>query len=194
MHYDKPVAEVAGFVVQSASESSNPMGSEAVIDRLTRRLHDGLQATITYLVQAMMCRGWGYTSLGSQLEQEAMEEFGHARDLIERLVFFDEVPEIRLPALTFGSSVLDILREVKRLEEGAVRGYNESALVAEREGDQGSRSLFVRRVNDEEGHLDWALAQLAFIEQAGLGNYLAEQAEPASFGVVEKGGFVVEEL
>ena len=61
------------------------------------------------------------------------------------------------------------------LEVGAVRQYNESIAIATREGDNGSRDLFVVLLKDEEEHVDFLEAQRHQIRELGYERYLTQQ-------------------
>lgn len=153
---------------------------ERVIKELNGRLNDQIHASITYMIQAHICGGWGYKRLANLIKEQAIGEMHHADALIERIVYFDETPKIDIPEFSPGASVVDIFKEIERLETEAVARYNRSAQISEQEGDQVSRAMFTSFAQDEERHLDWVLAQQDQIEQMGLRNYLAEQAEPIS--------------
>jgi len=58
---------------------------------------------------------------------------------------------------------------------GAVAMYNEAALLAAEEKDNGSRDLFIKLLKDEEMHADWLETQLHQIAELGYERYLTTQ-------------------
>jgi bacterioferritin len=63
------------------------------------------------------------------------------------------------------------------LESDAVARLNRGLEVCREKGDNGSRLLFEKLLEDEEKHVDWLQAQLHQIAEIGLSNYLAQQIE-----------------
>jgi len=53
--------------------------------------------------------------------------------------------------------------------------YNKAIEVARVEGDNASRDLLVRLLNDEEDHVDWLEAQLHQMKELGYERYLTQQ-------------------
>ena len=77
--------------------------------------------------------------------------------------------------LTVGGSVKAMLESDLALELGAVKQYNDSIAIATKEGDNGSRDLFVTLLKDEEGHVDFLEAQMHLIKEVGYERYLTMQ-------------------
>ena len=61
------------------------------------------------------------------------------------------------------------------LELGAVKQYNDAIAIATKEGDNGSRDLFMELLKDEEEHVDFLEAQMHQIKELGYERYLAQQ-------------------
>ena len=53
-----------------------------------------------------------------------------------------------------------------------MKQYNDSIAIATKEGDNGSRDLFVTLLKDEEGHVDFLEAQMHLIKEVGYERYL----------------------
>lgn len=151
-------------------------GNAKVMERLNRALHDEISAAVQYMVQAETCENWGYGRLAGITKGRAMEEMRHAEALIERIVFFDAVPEVNI-SLTpkLGKDVPQQFEAGLADETGAIREYNEAAAVCREVGDAGTKDLFERLLHDEERHADFLEAQLHSIKEMGLGAYLAQQ-------------------
>jgi len=151
-------------------------GNQKVIERLNRALHDELGAVIQYMVQAETCENWGYGRLAGITKSRAIEEMKHAEALIERILFFDAVPDVNVALKpTLGKDVPQQFEAGLADETTAVREYNDSAEICREAGDSGTKDLFERLLHDEERHADYLEAQLNAIKQIGIGPYLAQQ-------------------
>ncbi|HZP22981.1 MAG TPA: bacterioferritin [Terriglobales bacterium] len=151
-------------------------GNEKVIERLNRALHDELGAVIQYMVQAETCENWGYGRLAGITRSRAIEEMKHAEALIERILFFDALPDVNVTLQpTLGKDVPQQFEAGLADETIAVRDYNQSAELCREVGDSGTKDLFERLLHDEERHADFLESQLHAIKQMGVGAYLAQQ-------------------
>ena len=77
--------------------------------------------------------------------------------------------------LKVGGTVKGMLESDLALEVGAVKQYNDAIAIATREGDNGSRDLFVVLLKDEEDHVDFLEAQMHLITEVGYERYLTMQ-------------------
>ena len=59
--------------------------------------------------------------------------------------------------------------------DNALPRLNKGIEVCRELGDNNSRHLLERILEDEEKHVDWLEAQLSLIKQVGAQNYLAQQ-------------------
>ncbi len=151
-------------------------GNEKVIKELNAALKSELAAIVQYMVQSETCQNWGYVRLGEYLKKRAIEEMHHAEGLIERIVFFDSVPEVKVSiAPVIGAKVKPQLEADLKDELDAVRQYNAAMKVCAAAEDNGSRQLFESLLHDEEGHADFLDAQLHAIEEMGIEVYLSQQ-------------------
>jgi bacterioferritin len=122
-----------------------------------------------------MCENWGYSKLSDFIKKQSIGEMKHAEVLIERILFLDGSPSMQPLELTVGGSVKAMLESDLALELGAVKQYNDSIAIATKEGDNGSRDLFVTLLKDEEGHVDFLEAQMHLIKEVGYERYLTMQ-------------------
>ena len=153
-------------------------GNENVINRLNAALCAELTAIVQYMTQSEMCQSWGYTRLGRLTKMRAIEEMKHAEGLIERIIFLDGTPAIEVGLKPqIGSKVQQQLEIDLKDEEEAVRDYNRFAKQCSEAGDEGSKALFDRMIQDEERHADFLETQLHSIKELGIANYLAQQLE-----------------
>jgi len=151
-------------------------GNEKVIEQLNAALSSELTAIVQYMTQSEMCNNWGYKQLGDRTKTRAIEEMKHAEGLIERIIFFDSIPDVGIglkPRL--GKNVPEQMKINLEDEHDAVRQYNEAVKVCVQMKDDGSRALFEHMIEDEERHVLYLEAQLQSIKDMGIANYLAQQ-------------------
>ena len=123
-----------------------------------------------------MCANWGYNNLHMAIRKQAMEEMHHAEWLIERIIFFDGLPDPPgLSTLKIGKSVADMINNVISEELNAVSAYNNAINLAREVNDHGSVELLAMILKMEEKHVDWIEAQQIQMKQMGVENYLATQ-------------------
>jgi bacterioferritin len=151
-------------------------GNDKVIAQLNAALSAELTAIAQYMVQAEMCHNWGYERLGALTKKRAIEEMRHAEGLIERIIFLDAAPEVKVALRPqIGASVKEQLEIALKDEVEASAQYNNAAKICVAQSDDGSRVLFEKMIQDEERHVDFLEAQLHSIKEMGIANYLAEQ-------------------
>lgn len=151
-------------------------GNKKLIAALNSLLADELTAINQYMVHAEMCANWGYLKLHSAIRKRAMDEMHHAEWLIERIIFFNDVPTVsKLNTIKIGKTVSELISNDSDDEIAAVNAYNNAIELAHEVRDKGTADLLSIILNMEEKHMDWAEIQRAQIEQMGLENYLANQ-------------------
>ena len=156
-------------------------GDEQLLTVLNQLLADELTAISQYMVHAEMCDNWGYEKLHEAIEGQAHDEMHHAEWLIRRIIFLEGTPIVsKLNPIKIGQTVLEMVSNDQEDELGAVRSYNSAIGLAREVADQATADLLLDILKMEEGHVDWADIQRAQIEQMGLENYLANQAEGAA--------------
>ena len=150
-------------------------GNKKVIEQLNLALSSELTAIVQYMTHSEMCQNWGYKRLGEIIKVRAIEEMRHAEGLIERVIFLDSTPTVDVglkPQL--GSKVQQQMEINLKDELDSVRQYNQAAKTCVEAGDDGSRALFERMIQDEERHADFLEAQLHSIQEMGIANYLSQ--------------------
>jgi len=151
-------------------------GNQKVIDSLNERLREELTAISQYMVQSEMCANWGYEKLHEAIEKQAKDEMHHAEMLIGRVIFLEGMPVVsKLDAIKVGKTVKDMIGNDREAEAAAIKAYNGSMRLAVELGDNATRDLLAKILQDEERHVDWAEQQRDQIAQMGLENYLANQ-------------------
>jgi bacterioferritin len=151
-------------------------GNPEIVELLNDVLTAELTAINQYFVHAKMCSNWGYERLAEHIRDESIDEMKHAEALVERVLFFDGVPNLqRLNALRVGETVEEQLRNDLELEYVARERLNKGIEAAVATSDNGTRHLLEEILVSEEEHIDWLETQLEAIRQIGIQQYLAEQ-------------------
>ena len=150
--------------------------AEEVLESLNEALKAELTAIHQYLLHSKMCKNWGYQRLAEANRKEALEEFGHAEALMERLLFLRCTPKMaEVSPIRECHNVKEQLESDLALEMEAISRLNEAVKAATKAGDNVSRQLFDKILADEDQHVDHLEGQLHVIEEVGLANFLAQQ-------------------
>jgi bacterioferritin len=148
----------------------------AIIELLNEVLTAELTAINQYFIHAKMCDNWGYRRLAEHGRDESIDEMKHAEALIERILYFDGVPNMmRLFPVRVGETVPEQFQVDVELEYSAVERLNRGINLAVDKDDNGTRELLARILVAEEDHVDWLETQQETIRQIGLEQYLAQQ-------------------
>jgi bacterioferritin len=151
-------------------------GNPEIIELLNEVLTAELTAVNQYFIHAKMCGNWGYSRLEERIRHESIDEMKHAEALIERILYFDGVPNLqRLFPLRVGETVAEQFRNDLEVEYAAVERLNRGIAAAVAASDNGTRHLLEEILVSEEEHIDWLETQLEAMRQLGDAAYLAEQ-------------------
>ncbi len=151
-------------------------GDQDVIDALNAGLTIELTAINQYFIQAKMCANWGFGRLAKHFYEESIEEMKHAEYLIDRILFFDGVPEIaRYDVIRVGQTVAEQLENSLKLELSGVAAYNDGIKLAADKKDNGSREVMERILKETEESVDWLEAQQNVIDSTSIELYLTTQ-------------------
>lgn len=151
-------------------------GDPEIISLLNEVLTAELTAVNQYFVHAKMCSNWGYNKIADFVRHESIDEMKHAERLIERILYFDGVPNLqRLSTLRVGETVPEQFRNDLAVEQEAVERLNRGIELAVAKSDNGTRALLEDILVSEEEHADWLETQLRAIDALGETAYLAEQ-------------------
>jgi len=152
-------------------------GNPKILEHLNDRLAEELTAISMYMVHSEMCANWGYGKLHEAFEKQAIDEMKHAEMLIGRILFLEGSPSVsKLNRMNIAATVQDMVQADEDAETGAIKAYNATIAAAVELGDNGTREMIAKILQDEERHVDWAEMQREQIAQMGLQNYLANQA------------------
>jgi len=151
-------------------------GSPEIVELLNEVLTAELTAINQYFVHAKMCSNWGYDRLAEKIREESIDEMRHAETLVERILYFDGVPNLqRLFPLAVGETVREQMENDLEVERQAIDRLNRGVAACVAAADNGTRALLEEILTSEEEHADWLETQLRLIEQLGETAYLAEQ-------------------
>lgn len=150
-------------------------GNPEVVDLLNEVLTLELTAINQYFAHSKLQEHWGYLGLAAKTYDESLEEMRHAESVIRRILYLEGMPNLqRLGAVRVGESVPEQFQLDLDLELTALVRYNAGIALAVEAGDNGSRELLVKLLQDEEEHVDWLETHLAALGAVGEGNYLAQ--------------------
>lgn len=150
-------------------------GDDAIIEALNEILTSELTAINQYFIHHKMCENWGYKTLSKKKYDESIEEMKHADKVIERILYFDGVPNMqRMNPVQVGENPveqheLDLAAEVE-----AVKRLNAGIALAREKADNGTRDLLESILREEEESVDWHETQLHLVKDIGRERYLAE--------------------
>ena len=150
-------------------------GDAAIIEVLNEVLTSELTAINQYFIHHKMCANWGYAKLSHKKHEESIEEMKHADRIIERILYFDGVPNMqRMNPVQVGENPIEQHELDLALEVDAVGRLNRGISLAREKADNGSRELLESILGDEEESVDWHEAQLHLVKEVGRERYLAE--------------------
>lgn len=151
-------------------------GNAEILELLNEVLTSELTAINQYFIHYRMLENWGYKRLAEKKREESIEEMKHADQVIERILFFDGIPNMqRLGSVKVGEEPVEQHKVDLALELDAVDRLNRGISLAREKGDNGTRALLEQILRDEEEAIDWLESQLHQIEEIGRERYLAEQ-------------------
>ena len=151
-------------------------GKKEVLDILAEVLSAELTAINQYFIHSKLCKNWGYTTLGDYLRKESIDEMKHADLIMERILYFDGIPDLqKYMKINVGKNVAELLEHDLQLEYSAVERLNRGIEISVSMKDNGTRELLERILVAEEEHIDWIETQQNLIKEIGLENYLAQK-------------------
>ena len=147
-------------------------GDQKVIEYLNRGLRSELTAVSQYWLHYRVLDNWGYKDLAKFWRKESIEEMNHADRFIERILFLEGHPNLQLlDPLRIGETIEEVILSDLAAEIEARALYQEAASYCETVRDYPSRDLFIEKVTDEEGHIDFVETQRDLIKSIGVALY-----------------------
>ena len=148
-------------------------GDKKVIEYLNQQLTYELTAINQYFMHAKMQQNWGFKKLAEKIRAESIEEMKHAERLMDRILFLEGIPNLQdLNKLNVGENITEQLKLDLALEMQAAPPLREALQYCRHQGDDVSKALFQKLLEDTEEHIDWLETQLELIQQVGIHNYL----------------------
>ena len=151
-------------------------GNSEVVQHLNTLLANEQTAFNQYMLHSQLLKNWGIEKMAATEREEAMEEVGHAEQLIDRILYLEGTPKVEggKPA-QMSMDLREVLQRNLELEVAGIADLREGIATAQRTGDAVSRELMVKILADEEHHEDHLQTQLQLIEKIGIENYITAQ-------------------
>jgi bacterioferritin len=129
-----------------------------------------------------MYEDWGINKLHEKLAHEYEEELGHAKLLIERILFLEGIPDTASrEALMIGDGVEQMLRNDLAAENTVAASLKNIIEVCEQERDYVTREILETLLDDTEmDHIYWLEQHIGLIDKIGLQNYIQSQMGAAA--------------
>ena len=152
-------------------------GNQRIIDLLNKQLTLELTSMDQYLAHAELYEDWGIKKLHEQLTHEHEEELGHAKLLIERILFLEgKADTASREPIKVGSNVKEMLEFDLAAEHIVAKSLREIITVCEQEKDYVTRGILEELLVDTEtDHIYWLEQHLGLIDKVGLQNYIQSQ-------------------
>ncbi|WP_185233895.1 bacterioferritin [Teredinibacter franksiae] len=152
-------------------------GNTQVITTLNKLLAFELAAMDQYFVHSEMYADWGLSKLHERIAHEFDDEKGHAKALIERILFLEGRPDmVTRDGLCIGTDVPSMLQSDLNVEYAVASGLKDAITLCEDEKDYVTREILEVLLDDtERDHAYWLEQQLGLIQKIGLPNYLQSQ-------------------
>ncbi len=152
-------------------------GNQKVIDALNELLSYELAAMDQYFIHSEMYADWGLKKLHDRIAHEFDDEKGHAKALIERMLFLEGTPDMtKRTGFQVGTDVPSMLASDLRVEYEVANKLKETIALCEQEQDYATREMLEPLLEDTEvDHAWWLEQQLRLIKLLGLQNYLQSQ-------------------
>ncbi len=152
-------------------------GQPEVIAALNRLLAGELSAMDQYFIHSEMYQDWGLSKLHERIAHEFDDEKGHAKALIERILFLEGTPDLTTrDPIHVGKDVPEMLKNDLQLEYEVVNALRDAIRLCEQKQDYQTREILEQLLDDtEDDHAYWLEKQLRLIDLIGLPNYLQSQ-------------------
>lgn len=154
-------------------------GDSKVIAALNGLLSYELAAMDQYFIHSQMYEDWGLQKLYERIAHEFDDEKGHAKALIERILFLEGKPDmVTRDPINVGSTVPEMLQSDLNIEIAVGDALKDAIELCESVKDYQTREILETLLEDTEvDHRWWLEKQLRLIEMVGLPNYLQSQME-----------------
>ncbi|RUO20831.1 bacterioferritin [Aliidiomarina iranensis] len=145
-----------------------------VVNTLNGLLAWELTSIDQYTAHSEQYADWGFNKLYERISHEADDERGHAKLLIERILYLEGKPDMESRhALPNADNVPEMLSADLDLERKNATALKAAIELCEQHKDFVTRDMLVGILKDtEEDHAYWLRQQLGLINRLGLERYL----------------------
>ena len=159
-------------------------GNDKVIEQLNGLLAWELGAMDQYFIHSQMYDDWGLGKLYERIAHEFEDEKGHAKALIERILFLEGTPNmVTRPEIKVGKGVPELLQTDLDVELAVDKALKTAVAICEEAQDYETRSILEKLIEDTEmDHTRWLEKQLGLIDKIGLQNYIQSQMGESDHG------------
>jgi len=130
------------------------VASKEVLDLLNSAIARELQVAIQYMWQHVQWKGVKGFAVKDELKSIAIEEMKHAEKFAERLFYLGGIPTTKPDPIFVGTTLKEMIEKDAKDEETAIQLYKHGAEVTRKEGDEVTRRIFRKILEDEEDHHD----------------------------------------
>jgi bacterioferritin len=131
------------------------MASKKLLDLLNKGIAREIQVSVQYIWQHVQWAGIEHYTVKDELKKIAISEMKHAEAIAERLFYLGGVPTTKPEPIFVGKTLKEMIKRDKEDEEGAIKLYKQTIIVAEQEGDVTTAQIFKKILQDEEEHHDF---------------------------------------
>jgi bacterioferritin len=128
--------------------------SAELLDLLNQAIAREIQVSVQYMWQHVLWKGVQGYAVKDAFKMTAISEMKHAEAIAERLNYLGGIPTTKPTPIFIGTTLKQMLETDKKDEEAAISMYEKILLVARKEGDETTESLFKKILSDEEEHHD----------------------------------------
>jgi len=152
-------------------------GNKKIIAALNGILANELAAMDQYFIHSEMYLDWGMTKLYERIAHEFDDEKGHAKKLIERILFLEGTPDmVNRETINIGKDVPSMLKSDLDIEYSVGALLKDAIELCEKEQDFVTRTMLEELLDDTEmDHTYFLEQQLKLIKTVGLKNYIQSQ-------------------
>ena len=133
--------------------ASNKPSAE-LLDLLNQAIAREIQVSVQYMWQHVLWKGVQGYAVKDAFKMTAISEMKHAEAIAERLNYLGGIPTTKPTPIFIGTTLKQMIETDKKDEEAAISMYQKIILVARKEGDETTESLFKKILSDEEEHHD----------------------------------------
>ena len=128
--------------------------SAELLDLLNQAIAREIQVSVQYMWQHVLWKGVQGYAVKDAFKMTAISEMKHAEAIAERLSYLGGIPTTKPTPIFIGTTLKQMIETDKKDEEAAISMYEKIILVARKEGDETTESLFKKILADEEEHHD----------------------------------------